>query len=218
VHLSRFAEELVIWTSPLVGLVKLSDKFTSGSSIMPQKRNPDAAELVRAKTGRVIGALNGLLIVMKGLPLAYQKDMQEDKQGAMEGFAALSLAIRAMTGMVRDLMPDEAKMKLAAGEGYATATDLADWLVRALKMPFREAHHVTGRIVGLAARDGVALHELPLKTMQEVEPRITKDVLGVLSVESSVKSRASFGGTAPKNVASQAKAWAKRLEKERKLG
>jgi argininosuccinate lyase len=218
VHMSRFAEEIVIWTSPLVGLISLSDKFTTGSSIMPQKRNPDAAELVRAKTGRVIGALNGLLIVMKGLPLAYQKDMQEDKQGAMEGFAALSLAIRAMTGMVRDLVPDEAKMRLAAGEGYATATDLADWLVRTLKMPFREAHHVTGRIVAKAAQDGVALHELPLAAMQAIEPKITKDVLGVLSVESSVKSRTSFGGTAPKNVASQAKAWAKRLEKERKLG
>ena len=163
VHLSRFAEEIVIWTSPLVGLVRLSDKFTTGSSIMPQKRNPDAAELVRAKTGRVIGALNGLLIVMKGLPLAYQKDMQEDKQGAMEAFGALSLAIRAMTGMVLDLVPDEERMKAAAGEGYATATDLADWLVRTLKMPFRDAHHVTGRIVGLASKQGVALHELPLE-------------------------------------------------------
>jgi argininosuccinate lyase len=218
VHMSRFAEEIVIWTSPLVGMIRLSDKFTTGSSIMPQKRNPDAAELVRAKTGRVIGALSGLLIVMKGLPLAYQKDMQEDKQGAMEGFAALSLAIRAMTGMVRDLVPDEAKMKAAAGEGYATATDLADWLVRTLKMPFRDAHHVTGRIVAKAAADGVALHELPLKEMQAIEPKITKDALGVLSVESSVKSRTSFGGTAPKNVAAQAKAWVKRLEKERKLG
>jgi len=218
VHLSRFAEEIVIWTSPLVGLVRLSDKFTTGSSIMPQKRNPDAAELVRAKTGRIIGALNGLLIVMKGLPLAYQKDMQEDKQGAMEAFAALSLAVRAMTGMVRDLVPDKAKMKAVAGEGYATATDLADWLVRTLKVPFREAHHVTGRIVARAAEEGVALHELSLAAMQEVEPKITRDVLSVLSVESSVKSRTSFGGTAPKNVASQAKAWAKRLEKERKLG
>ena len=218
VHLSRFAEEIVIWTSPLVGLIKLSDKFTTGSSIMPQKRNPDAAELVRAKTGRVIGALTALLIVMKGLPLAYQKDMQEDKQGAMEAFEALSLAIRAMTGMVEDLVPDEAKMKAAAGEGYATATDLADWLVRTLKMPFRDAHHVTGRIVGLASSKGVALHELPLAAMQEVEPKITADALKVLSVESSVKSRTSFGGTAPKNVMAQAKAWAKRLEKERKLG
>jgi argininosuccinate lyase len=216
VHLSRFAEEIVIWTSPLVGMLSLSDKFTTGSSIMPQKRNPDAAELVRAKTGRVIGALNGLLIVMKGLPLAYQKDMQEDKQGAMEAFTALSLAIRAMTGMVLDLVPEVARMKMAAGEGYATATDLADWLVRTLKMPFRDAHHVTGRIVALAAKEGVALHELPLQAMQEVEPRITAEALGVLSVESSVKSRTSFGGTAPKNVAAQAKGWLKRLEKQRK--
>jgi len=218
VHMSRFAEEIVIWTSPLVGLVRLSDRFTSGSSIMPQKRNPDAAELVRAKTGRVIGALTGLLIVMKGLPLAYQKDMQEDKQGAMEAFSALSLAIRAMTGMVLDLVPDESRMKAAAGEGYATATDLADWLVRTLKMPFRDAHHVTGRIVGLASKQGVPLHELPLKAMQEVEPKITAEALRVLSVEASVKSRTSYGGTAPKNVLSQAKAWLKRLEKERKLG
>jgi argininosuccinate lyase len=217
-HLSRFAEEIVIWTSPLVGLLRLSDKFTTGSSIMPQKRNPDAAELVRAKTGGVIGALTGLLIVMKGLPLAYQKDMQEDKAGAMEAFAALSLAIRAMTGMVRDLVPDEARMKTAAGEGYATATDLADWLVRTLKMPFRDAHHITGRIVGIASKRGLPLHELPLKEMQAIEPKITAEVMGVLSVEASVKSRVSYGGTAPKNVRAQAKAWLKRLEKERKLG
>ncbi len=217
-HLSRFAEEIVIWTSPLVGLVRLSDKFTTGSSIMPQKRNPDAAELVRAKTGRVIGALTALLIVMKGLPLAYQKDMQEDKQGAMEGFGALSLAVRAMTGMVLDLVPDQVRMKATAGEGYATATDLADWLVRSLKMPFRDAHHVTGRIVAVASKQGVPLHELPLKAMQEIEPRITRDVMDVLSVESSVKSRTSFGGTAPKNVLAQARAWARRLEKQRKLG
>jgi argininosuccinate lyase len=218
VHLSRFAEEIVIWTSPLVGLIRLSDKFTTGSSIMPQKRNPDAAELVRAKTGRVIGALNALFVVMKGLPLAYQKDMQEDKHGAMEAFAALSLAIRAMSGMVLDLVPDEARMKSAAGDGYATATDLADWLVQALKMPFRDAHHVTGRIVARAAQDGVALHELPLGAMQAIEPRITADALKVLSVEATVKGRTSFGGTAPKNVAAQAKAWLKRLEKERNLG
>ena len=214
VHLSRLAEEIVIWTSPLVGLVQLSDRFTTGSSIMPQKRNPDAAELVRAKTGRVIGALTGLFIVMKGLPLAYQKDMQEDKQGAMEAFGALSLAIRAMTGMILDVIPDKTRMKEAAGEGYATATDLADWLVRALKMPFRDAHHVTGRIVALASGQGVALHELPLKAMQEVEPRITGEALKVLSVDSSVKSRTSYGGTAPKNVAAQAKAWLRRLEKQ----
>jgi argininosuccinate lyase len=183
---------------------------------MPQKRNPDAAELVRAKTGRVIGALTALLIVMKGLPLAYQKDMQEDKEGAMDALAALFLAIRAMTGMVADLVPDEARMKAAAGEGYATATDLADWLVRTLKMPFRDAHHVTGRIVARAAKDALALHELPLSAMQEVEPRITADALRMLSVERSVRSRTSFGGTAPKNVLSQAKAWARRLEKQRK--
>src|ERR1700732_2336525 len=218
VHLSRLAEEIVVWTSPLVGLVRLSDKFTTGSSIMPQKRNPDAAELVRAKTGRVIGALTALLIVMKGLPLAYQKDMQEDKQGAMEPFGALSLAVRAMAGMVMDMVPDEARMQAAAGEGYATATDLADWLVRTLKMPFRDAHHVTGRIVGAASNKGVALHLLPLKDMQAIEPRITKEVLGTLSVESSVKSRTSYGGTAPKNVLAQAKAWLRRLEKKRKLG
>jgi argininosuccinate lyase len=215
-HLSRLAEEIVIWTSPLVGLVRLSDKFTTGSSIMPQKRNPDAAELVRAKTGRVIGALTGLLIVMKGLPLAYQKDMQEDKQGAMEAFEAVGLAIRAMTGMVADLVPDETRMKAAAGEGYATATDLADWLVRTLKMPFRDAHHVTGRIVTLAAGQGAALHELPLEAMREIEPKITADVMKVLTVEASVKSRTSFGGTAPKNVLAQAKGWLKRLEKQRK--
>src|SRR5260221_3379309 len=218
VHLSRISEELVIWTSPLVGLVRLSDKFTSGSSIMPQKRNPDAAELVRAKTGRVIGALTALLIVMKGLPLAYQKDMQEDKQGAMEAFGALSLAIRAMTGMVADIVPDEARMKAAAGEGYATATDLADWLVGTLEMPFRECHHVTARIVTKAPKIGVAVAVAPLEAMQGGEPRITAEALEVLSVEASVKSRTSYGGTAPKNVLAQAKAWARRLEKQRKLG
>src|SRR2546425_240050 len=217
VHMSRFAEEIVIWTSPLVGLVRLSDKFTTGSSIMPQKRNPDAAELVRAKTGRIVGALNALLIVIKGLPLAYSKDLQEDKEGTIDALAALSLCLAAMTGMVRDITPDAARMKAAAGEGYATATDLADWLVRTLKMPFRDAHHVTGRIVGLASKQGVALHELPLKAMQEVEPKITADALRVLSVEASVKSRTSYGGTAPKNVLSQAKAWLKRLEKEQKF-
>ncbi|RTL75978.1 MAG: argininosuccinate lyase [Bradyrhizobiaceae bacterium] len=218
VHLSRFAEEIVIWTSPLVGLVHLSDKFTTGSSIMPQKRNPDAAELVRAKTGRIVGSLSALLMVMKGLPLAYQKDMQEDKAGAMEAFAAMSLAIRAITGMVLDIEPDEARMKVAAGEGYATATDLADWLVRTLKMPFREAHHVTGRIVAKAAEAGLALHKLPLADMQAVEPAITDDVFGVLSVEASVESRTSFGGTAPENVREQAKNWLMRLEKEQKSG
>jgi argininosuccinate lyase len=214
VHLSRLAEEIVIWTSPLVGLVSLSDKFTTGSSIMPQKRNPDAAELVRAKTGRVIGALTALLIVMKGLPLAYAKDMQEDKEGAMDALGALLLSLAAMAGMVADLEPDTAKMKKAAGEGYATATDLADWLVRSLKIPFRQAHHIAGRIVAKAAEQGVGLHRLPLAAMREVEPRISEDVFNVLSVGNSVKSRASYGGTAPKNVRAQAKKWLRKLEKE----
>ena len=214
-HLSRFAEEIVIWTSPLTGLVKLSDKFTTGSSIMPQKRNPDAAELVRAKAGRIIGALNGLLIVMKGLPLAYAKDMQEDKEGVMDALSALSLAIAAMTGMVNDLVPDTAKMKKAAGDGYATATDLADWLVRTFNIPFREAHHITGRIVGAASAKGVPLHRLPLADMQAIEAKITDDVFSVLSVDRSVKSRVSYGGTAPKNVKAQAKRWLKKLAKER---
>jgi argininosuccinate lyase len=215
VHLSRLAEEIVIWTSPLVGLVKLSDAFTTGSSMMPQKRNPDAAELVRAKTGRVVGALTALLMVMKGLPLAYAKDMQEDKEGAMDALSALSLSIAAMTGMVSDLEPDASRMRKAAGEGYATATDLADWLVRALKMPFRDAHHVTGRIVAKAAEEGVALHRLPLDAMRAIEPKIVQDVFKVLSVDNSVKSRMSFGGTAPKNVRAQARKWLRKLEKEK---
>jgi argininosuccinate lyase len=215
VHLSRFAEEIVIWTSPLVGLVTLSDKFTTGSSIMPQKRNPDAAELVRAKTGRVIGALNALMIVMKGLPLAYQKDMQEDKEGTIDALDSLALSIDAMTGMVRDMEPDAARMRKAAGMGYATATDLADWLVRTLKMPFREAHHATGRIVAMAAEQNLPLHRLPLADMKKIESRITEAVFEVLTVERSVKSRTSFGGTAPKNVRAQARKWLKRLEKER---
>ncbi len=215
VHLSRFAEEIVIWTSPLVGLIKLSDRFTTGSSIMPQKRNPDAAELVRAKTGRVVGALNAILMVMKGLPLAYQKDMQEDKEGTIDALDALALSIDAMTGMVRDMEPDAERMKAAAGAGYSTATDLADWLVRTLKMPFRDAHHVTGRIVAKAAETDLALHKLPLAEMKKIEPRITQAVFGVLSVDRSVGSRTSYGGTAPKNVRTQAKKWLRTLERER---
>src|SRR5215469_7566488 len=214
-HLSRFAEEIVIWSSPLSGLVLLSDRFTTGSSIMPQKRNPDAAELVPAKTGRITGALEALLIVMKGLPLAYQKDMQEDKEGAMDAFSALLLSIAAMTGMVRDMTPDVARMRQAAGAGYSTATDLADWLVRTHKLPFREAHHVTARIVAKAAAQNIPLPQLPLAAMQAIEKRIAKDVFAVLSAEDSVKSRASYGGTAPKNVRRQANRWLKALEKER---
>jgi argininosuccinate lyase len=215
VHLSRLAEEIIIWTSPLTALVKLSDKFTTGSSIMPQKRNPDAAELVRAKTGRIVGSLSALLIVMKGLPLAYAKDMQEDKEGVMDALSALSLSIAAMAGMIADLEPDAARMKKAAGEGYATATDLADWLARTLNIPFREAHHITGRIVGKASETAVALHRLPLADMKTIEPRITDAVFEVLSVDRSVKSRVSYGGTAPKNVKAQAKKWLKKLEKEK---
>jgi argininosuccinate lyase len=210
-HLSRFAEEIVMWTSPLVGFAKLSDRLTTGSSIMPQKRNPDAAELVRAKAGRIIGALNALLIVMKGLPLAYQKDMQEDKEGAIDALGAFSLALAAMTAMVRDMTPDPARMRAAAGLGHATATDLADWLVRNLDMPFRDAHHVTGRIVAAAEKAGVELDRLPLGAMQAIEPRITLDVFKVLSVERSVASRTSLGGTAPKNVRREANKWLSRL-------
>jgi argininosuccinate lyase len=212
VHLSRFAEEIVLWSSPLAGLIKLSDRFTTGSSMMPQKRNPDAAELVRARTGRIVGALTALFVVLKGLPLAYQKDMQEDKEGTIDALGALLLSINAMTGMVRDMAPDAARMRQAAGEGFSTATDLADWLVRTLKLPFREAHHVTGRIVAKAAESGVPLDKLPLAAMHAVEPRVTKAVFGVLSVEASVKSRTVYGGTAPKNVRAQAKRWLKRVK------
>jgi argininosuccinate lyase len=213
-HLSRFAEEIVLWSSPLAGLVMLSDRFTTGSSIMPQKRNPDAAELVRAKSGRIIGALQALLTVMKGLPLAYQKDMQEDKEGAIDALSALSLSIAAMTGMVIDLLPDGARMRKAAAEGYSTATDLADWLVRTLKIPFREAHHVTGRIVAKAASENVPLQELSLEAMRAIEPRITNDIFAVLSVENSVASRVSYGGTSPKNVRREAARWLKALQRE----
>jgi argininosuccinate lyase len=216
VHLSRFAEEIVIWTSPIVGFLKLSDQFTTGSSIMPQKRNPDAAELVRAKTGRIIGALQALLIVMKGLPLAYQKDMQEDKEGAMDAFAALALCVAAMSGMVRDMEPNKKRMKAAAGDGYATATDLADWLVRTLKMPFRQAHHVTGQIVAIAEGMDLPLEKLPLADMRKVEPRITAAIFKVLSVENSVASRKTFGGTAPANVRREAAKWLKKVGKTRK--
>ena len=210
-HLSRLAEEIVIWTTPQFGFIALSDKFTTGSSIMPQKRNPDAAELVRAKIGRIIGALTGLLVVMKGLPLSYAKDMQEDKERTFDAFDAFALCVAATAGMVRDMVPDEKRMKKAAGVGYATATDLADWLVQQLDMPFREAHHVTGRIVGLAADRKVDLDRLTLAEMQGVEPRITDAVFRVLGVANSVKSRTSHGGTAPANVRAQARRWLKKL-------
>lgn len=211
-HLSRFAEEIVLWTTPQFGFIALSDKFTTGSSIMPQKRNPDAAELVRGKSGRIIGDLAGLLIVMKGLPLAYSKDMQEDKEGCFDSLQSLSLCVAAMAGMVRDLTPKLDRMKAAAGSGFSTATDLADWLVRALDMPFRNAHHVTGRIVALAAEQGVELEQLTLAQLQNIEPAITPAVFEVLGVENSVKSRTSYGGTAPDNVRAQAASWRARLD------
>ncbi|MHB2169455.1 argininosuccinate lyase [Alsobacter sp. R-9] len=216
VHLSRFAEEIVLWATPQFAFVRLSDRFSTGSSIMPQKRNPDAAELVRGKTGRVIGALNALLIMMKGLPLTYAKDMQEDKEGTFDALATLSLCIAAMAGMVRDMEPNTKAMKKAAGAGYATATDLADWLVRTLKMPFREAHHVTGRIVGLASARNVGLEKLTLDEMRGIEPRISQEVFEVLGVERSVRSRVSYGGTAPAQVRRQARRWLSKLARERR--
>jgi len=206
-HLSRFAEEIVIWCSAPYRFIRLSDAYTTGSSIMPQKRNPDAAELVRAKTGRVTGALLSLLMVMKGLPLAYCKDTQEDKQPVFDAADAWALALAATAGMVRDLTPNLARMAEFAGSGFATATDLADWLVRVLRLPFRTAHHITGRLVARAEVRGVDLAGLTLAEMQAEEPRITADVFAVLTVAASVGSRTSFGGTAPGNVAEQAARW-----------
>ncbi len=211
VHLSRFAEEIVNWSSPSFGFVKLSDRFTTGSSIMPQKRNPDAAELVRGKAGRIVGALMQLLVVMKGLPLAYAKDMQEDKEATFDALATLSLVVAATTGMVKDLEPDAKRMAALAGDGYSTATDLADWLVQKLDIPFREAHEITGKIVTRASKAGQALHLVPLADMQAVDKRITRDVFKVLSVGRSVESRKSYGGTAPANVRREANKWLKKL-------
>jgi len=213
-HLSRLAEEIVNWTSPQWGFVRLSDKFTTGSSIMPQKRNPDAAELVRAKTGRIAGAFQALLMVMKGLPLAYAKDMQEDKEPVFDALDALKLGIAAMTGMVEDLEPDLRAMKRAAAAGHSTATDLADWLVLNLGLPFRDAHHITGKIVALAESRGCDLKKLPLSDLKSVEKGITEEVFSALDVAGSVKSRTSHGGTAPTNVKREARRWIKRLEKD----
>ncbi len=199
-HLSRLGEELVLWATPQFGFVTLSDAFATGSSIMPQKKNPDAAELVRAKAGRLVGALSNLLVVLKGLPLAYGKDMQEDKEPVFDAAETLGLCLSATTGMVADMTPDPEAMRRAAAVGFTTATDLADWLVRVPGLPFREAHHVTGRLVRLAEERGVALADLPLDAMQAVDGRITADVHDVLTVEASVASRTSTGGTAPANV------------------
>ncbi len=210
-HLSRLAEELVIWSSAQFGFVTLSDRFSTGSSIMPQKRNPDAAELVRAKIGRVFGAQVALTMVMKGLPLAYSKDMQEDKEPVFDAADALMLSLAAMTGMVADMTANRAALAAAAGTGFSTATDLADWLVRRAGLPFREAHHVTGTLVAMAEAEGCDLPDLPLARMQVVHGGITAAVFDVLGVANSVASRTSYGGTAPVRVREQAQAWRARL-------
>ncbi len=206
-HLSRFAEELVIWSSAQFRFVRLSDRWTTGSSIMPQKKNPDAAELLRAKLGRILGATVALFTVMKGLPLTYSKDMQEDKEQVFDAADTLMLALAAMTGMVTDMTANRDALAAAAGSGFSTATDLADWLVRTLGLPFREAHHVTGTLVAMAERKGCDLPDLTLADMQSVHTGITKDVFGVLGVMNSVMSRTSYGGTAPDQVRARIARW-----------
>ncbi len=210
-HLSRLAEEIVIWTNPAFGFVSLPDNLTTGSSIMPQKRNPDAAELVRGKTGRVTGALVGLLTVVKGLAMTYAKDLQEDKEGVFDAAETLTLCLAASAAMLRDLRPNAERMAAAAGAGFSTATDLADWLVRELRMPFRDAHHVTGRLVARAEALGLDLAGLSLAEMQAVEPRIHEGIFGVLTASASVASRRSHGGTAPENVRAMAREWRERI-------
>jgi len=211
-HLSRFAEELVIWSSAQFRFVSLSDRFSTGSSIMPQKKNPDAAELIRAKIGRIFGANVALMLVMKGLPLAYSKDMQEDKEQVFDAADNLLLALAAMQGMVADLQANKAALCAAAGAGFSTATDLADWLVRSLNMPFRDAHHVTGSLVALAEAEKCELQDLSLTQMHSVDPAITKEVYDVLGVDNSVASRISYGGTAPAQVRAQILRWKQELE------
>ena len=210
-HLSRLAEEIVLWASPAYGFIRLPDAFSTGSSIMPQKRNPDAAELVRAKVGRILGAFVALMTVVKGLPLAYAKDLQEDKEPVFAAADALELALAAMSGMVAELQVNKDAMRLAAEKGYPTATDLADWIVANLNKPFREAHHIAAKAVGRAEELGVALDALPLAELKKIEPNLTKDVYKVLSLEASVNARQSFGGTAPKRVKDQIGFWKERL-------
>ena len=211
-HLSRLAEELVIWSSAQFKLISLSDRFSTGSSIMPQKKNPDAAELIRAKIGRIFGANVALMIVMKGLPLAYSKDMQEDKEQVFDAADNLMVALAAMSGMIKDLKANKENMEAAAHFGFSTATDLADWLVQKLNLPFREAHHITGQIVQRAEAKKCDLCDLDLAVIREVDDRITEDIYSVLSVQNSVASRASYGGTAPSQVRSQIARWRKNLE------
>ena len=210
-HLSRFAEELVIWSSAQFRFVTLSDRFSTGSSIMPQKKNPDAAELIRAKIGRIFGANVALMTVMKGLPLAYSKDMQEDKEQVFDAADNLMIALAAMEGMVKDMTANQDALSAAAGSGFSTATDLADWLVRVLNMPFRDAHHVTGSLVAMAEAKGCDLPDLTLEDMQSVHAEITEDVYTVLTVQNSVASRMSYGGTAPAQVLVQVQMWRDRL-------
>ena len=210
-HMSRLAEELVIWSSAQFRFVKMSDKWSTGSSIMPQKRNPDAAELIRAKIGRIFGANVALMTVMKGLPLTYSKDMQEDKEQVFDAADNLMLAYAALSGMVADMSGQQENLKIAAASGFSTATDLADWLVRELGLPFRDAHHVTGSLVAMAEGKGVDLPDLTLSDMQSVHGEITEAVFDVLGVENSVASRTSFGGTAPSEVRKQIVAWKERL-------
>jgi argininosuccinate lyase len=215
VHLSRLAEEMVIWVSPPFAFVTFSDAYTTGSSMMPQKRNPDAAELVRAKSGRMIGALMGLLVVMKGLPLTYSKDMQEDKEAVFGVFDTLELCLAAMTGMVDDLRPNVERMRECARSGFSTATDFADWVTQRLGIPFREAHHITGKAVKLAESKGCDLSRLTSADLTAIDARLTPDVLSALTVEAAVASRNSYGGTAPANVRAQAKAARQRFLGER---
>ncbi|MEM9121861.1 MAG: argininosuccinate lyase [Pseudomonadota bacterium] len=210
-HLSRLSEEIVVWMSAPFSFISLPDTFTTGSSIMPQKRNPDAAELIRAKTGRILGAQTTLQTVMKGLPLAYSKDMQEDKEPVFDTLETLLMTVTVMTGMIADLKVNAEAMREAAAAGFSTATDLADWLVRIAGLPFRDAYHVTGRLVAHADSEGVGLEALPLEVMQAVHPAITPDVFSVLSVERSVSSRTSFGGTAPSEVRKRLAQWKERL-------
>lgn len=212
-HLSRLAEEIVIWSTSQFNFIQLSDSFSTGSSIMPQKKNPDAAELVRAKGGRINGSLIALLTIMKGLPLAYSKDMQEDKEQVFDAAESLELCLAAMTGMIGDLKVNVEVMKQAAGSGYSTATDLADWLVRELGLPFREAHHITGRAVALAIDKKCDLGQLTLEDLKTIHADINKDIFDVLTVEKSVESRKSFGGTSPQEVRRQIEYWNKRLAK-----
>ena len=211
-HLSRLAEEIVLWMSPSFGFIAFSDAFTTGSSIMPQKRNPDAAELVRGKTGRILGGFVALATVMKGLALAYANDLQEDKEAVFSAADALDLSIAAMAGMVEDLKPNAAAMRRAAEAGYPTATDLADWIVRQLGKPFREAHHIAGAIVKRAEELGLSLDKLPLAEMQKIEPAIAAKVYDVLTLDASVKARKSFGGTAPERVREQVQFWREKLK------